>query len=110
MREAAEQSERLTLPVLHTLQPLETALDEWNSSNPFLACLERYDAQPMAQHVTNDDTAILIGPVGGFTEDEKNQLAARPYITPVSLGDNVLRCETAVIVALAVIQSGRTGL
>lgn len=103
--EASEQCERLTLPVLHDLVLLDDAISGWDTGKPFLACLERYDAKPIAGEVTGDDTAILIGPVGGFTEDEKNRLAELAFIKPVSLGENVLRCETATLYALSVIQA-----
>ncbi len=108
MMEAAEQSERLSIPLLHSLVPLNAALAGWDADNPFLACLERYDATPMAAIKSeNKETAILIGPVGGFTEEEKNTIASMDFITPVSLGDNVLRCETAAIYALSVLQAKR---
>lgn len=49
--------------------------------------------------------ALLIGPEGGFTQEERRMLRAMPYVIPVSLGPRILRAETAVIAALAVIQS-----
>lgn len=107
MMEAAEQSERLTLPALHPLLPLEAAIEGWGKDKPFLACLERYDAQPVAKIESNQDIAVLIGPVGGFTQEEKAYLASIANVTAVSLGENVLRCETAALYALSVLQSKR---
>ncbi len=49
--------------------------------------------------------ALLIGPEGGFTSEERRMLWALPYVIPVSLGPRILRAETAVIAALSVIQS-----
>jgi 16S rRNA (uracil1498-N3)-methyltransferase len=49
--------------------------------------------------------ALLIGPEGGFTPDERHMLRGLPYIIPVSLGPRILRAETAAIAALSVIQS-----
>jgi len=49
--------------------------------------------------------ALLIGPEGGFTPDERRMLRAAPFVVPVSLGPRILRAETAVIAALSVIQS-----
>jgi 16S rRNA (uracil1498-N3)-methyltransferase len=49
--------------------------------------------------------AVLIGPEGGFTHEERGTLRALPYVIPVSLGPRILRAETAVIAALSVIQS-----
>jgi 16S rRNA (uracil1498-N3)-methyltransferase len=49
--------------------------------------------------------ALLIGPEGGFTPEERRMLRTLPYVVPVSLGPRILRAETAVIAALSVIQS-----
>jgi 16S rRNA (uracil1498-N3)-methyltransferase len=49
--------------------------------------------------------ALLIGPEGGFTSDERRMLRALTFVIPVSLGPRILRAETAVIAALAVIQA-----
>ena len=49
--------------------------------------------------------ALLIGPEGGFTPEERRMLRGLPYVIPVSLGPRILRAETAVIAALSVIQS-----
>lgn len=49
--------------------------------------------------------ALLIGPEGGFTPEERRMLRALPFVIPVSLGPRILRAETAVIAALSVIQS-----
>jgi 16S rRNA (uracil1498-N3)-methyltransferase len=49
--------------------------------------------------------ALLIGPEGGFTAEERRMLRGLPYVMPVSLGPRILRAETAVIAALSIIQS-----
>jgi 16S rRNA (uracil1498-N3)-methyltransferase len=49
--------------------------------------------------------ALLIGPEGGFTSEERRMLRALPFVIPVSLGPRILRAETAVIAALSVIQA-----
>ncbi|HYD73091.1 MAG TPA: RsmE family RNA methyltransferase, partial [Candidatus Binatia bacterium] len=49
--------------------------------------------------------ALLIGPEGGFTTEERHMLRSLPYVIPVSLGPRILRAETAVIAGLSVIQS-----
>ncbi len=49
--------------------------------------------------------ALLIGPEGGFTQEERRMLRAFPFVTPVSLGPRILRAETAVIAALTIIQA-----
>jgi 16S rRNA (uracil1498-N3)-methyltransferase len=49
--------------------------------------------------------ALLIGPEGGFSPEERRMLRGLSYVIPVSLGPRILRAETAVIAALSVIQS-----
>jgi 16S rRNA (uracil1498-N3)-methyltransferase len=49
--------------------------------------------------------ALLTGPEGGFDAEERRLLRSLPFVIPVSLGPRILRAETAVIAALAVIQS-----
>jgi 16S rRNA (uracil1498-N3)-methyltransferase len=49
--------------------------------------------------------ALLIGPEGGFTAEERRMLRSLPFVVPVSLGPRILRAETAVIAGLSVIQS-----
>jgi 16S rRNA (uracil1498-N3)-methyltransferase len=49
--------------------------------------------------------ALLIGPEGGFTTEERSMLRGLLYVIPVSLGPRILRAETATIAALSVIQS-----
>lgn len=93
--EAAEQCERLDLPNLHPLQPLDRV-----TMNMF-AGLERSDAKPLRDAlVPAGDCACLVGPVGGWTDRERDLLNNSPNITPVTLGPNVLRSETAVAAML----------
>jgi len=49
--------------------------------------------------------ALLIGPEGGFTPEERRMLRGMAFVTPVSLGPRILRAETAVIAALTLIQA-----
>ena len=91
--EAAEQCERLDIPALHSLRKLETLLGEWDKSLTIFACIERYDAVPLSRQ--ESDIGLLIGPEGGFTREEKESLAKQDFVKPVTLGETVLRCETA---------------
>nr|MDQ2705410.1 RsmE family RNA methyltransferase [Pseudomonadota bacterium] len=47
----------------------------------------------------------LIGPEGGFSEDERKQLYALPFVTAIPLGPRILRADTAAVAALALIQA-----
>jgi 16S rRNA (uracil1498-N3)-methyltransferase len=50
--------------------------------------------------------AIVIGPEGGFAEDERRRLRALPQVWPISLGPRILRADTAAVAALALWQQG----
>jgi 16S rRNA (uracil1498-N3)-methyltransferase len=121
-REAAEQTERFDAPEILEPLPLVKALDRWDPSRPLIYADEAGDdatapwggergrARPIAAVLNTlpptDKLAVLVGPEGGFTPEERQMLSALPCVIPVSLGPRILRAETAVIGALSVIQSG----
>lgn len=101
--EAAEQSERLTIPVLHPPQKLADALQTWPATRPLFTAVERADALPIRP--TTGPSALLIGPEGGFGPRDHALLDRLPFIHPVSLGPRILRAETAAIAGLALLQA-----
>jgi len=101
--EAAEQCERLDIPTLHAADDLFKILTGWNPEIPVLAAVERVDAPLLSASLPKSELAILIGPSGGFTREEKDQLGRLKCVRPVSLGQTILRSETAAIAALAVL-------
>jgi 16S rRNA (uracil1498-N3)-methyltransferase len=111
--EAAEQSERLTVPEVLEPISLEALRTGWSKDRHLLICAEAGAAKPMARAL-NDLTsdvrlsnqfAVLIGPEGGFQEDELDRLKKLPFVTAVGLGPRILRAETAALAALAVFQA-----
>ncbi len=96
--EAAEQSERLTVPTMHAPQTLPALLAAWPTGRPLAAAIERAHAPP-----PTGQRALLIGPEGGFSAGELDALRAAPFIQPVSLGPRILRAETAAIAGLALL-------
>lgn len=119
-REAAEQTERFDAPEIFEAISLPKALDGWDETRPLIYADESGDdteqawggdtgrAQPIAAALAKANAerlALLIGPEGGFTPEERRMLRTLPYVVPVSLGPRILRAETAVIAALSVIQS-----
>jgi 16S rRNA (uracil1498-N3)-methyltransferase len=106
--EAAEQSERLSVPLLHAPQPLERVLDAWDSSRRLLLCDESGTSPPIAialAGVRAGKWAVLVGPEGGFAETELDALKKLPFVCPVGLGPRVLRADTAALAGLAVLQA-----
>jgi 16S rRNA (uracil1498-N3)-methyltransferase len=106
--EAAEQCGILSIPAVEAPQRLATALDGWDAGRRLVFCDEAAPtASPVAalKGVGRGPAALLIGPEGGFSETERRDLLARPYVTAVSLGPRILRADTAAVAALALVQS-----
>jgi 16S rRNA (uracil1498-N3)-methyltransferase len=101
--EAAEQSDRLTVPALHPVRPLHESLAELPAERPLFVALERADAQRLAPWP--GPAALLIGPEGGFGPRDHAVLDRCRSVRPVSLGPRILRAETAAIVGLALLQA-----
>ena len=49
--------------------------------------------------------AVLVGPEGGFAEDEREALRKRPNVVRIALGPRILRADTAAVAALALVQA-----
>ena len=99
--EAAEQSERLTIPVLHPPRRLSELMADWPSERPLVAAIERSDAPPPPRGLSR--AGLIIGPEGGFSPAEIGLLRRQPYLVEASLGPHVLRAETAAIAGLALL-------
>jgi 16S rRNA (uracil1498-N3)-methyltransferase len=99
--EAAEQSERLTIPDIDPLQRLDVVLANWPSNRQLFVAFERsWSGAPTATSCMGDP-ALLVGPEGGFTSTERERLRRLNFVTPISLGPFVLRAETAAAAGLA---------
>jgi len=105
--EAAEQSERLTVPVIDPLARLETVLTNWPSERRLFVALERSWPGTLSiapvPGLAGGEMALLVGPEGGFTRSEHEHLRRLPFVTPLSLGPFVLRADTAAAVGQALL-------
>ncbi len=96
--EAAEQCERTALPALSDAVTLDALLATWPTDRTLLFADERGDGVAIAHPGA---CAILIGPEGGFTDDEIAAISAHPSARAVSLGPRILRADTAAVAAVA---------
>jgi 16S rRNA (uracil1498-N3)-methyltransferase len=101
MIEAAEQCERTTLPEISSLTKLEAMLKAWPADRTLYFCDER-GGEPFGDAMKAGSAAVLIGPEGGFTDEENAAIRNAPFAVPVSLGPNILRADTAAVAAIAV--------
>ena len=108
--EAAEQSERLTVPRVDAPRTLDDVLASWDASRRIMLCDESGTAPPAATALAGQSApawAVLIGPEGGFAETELDALRKLPFVSAVSLGPRILRADTAALAGLAVLQALR---
>jgi 16S rRNA (uracil1498-N3)-methyltransferase len=106
--EAAEQSGRLTVPEVRAPRTLERILPDWPGDRRLIFCDEAGDAQPIAEALKRERDgpfAILCGPEGGFDPEERAMIRSHSFVVPVTLGERILRADTAALAALAIWQS-----
>jgi 16S rRNA (uracil1498-N3)-methyltransferase len=96
--EAAEQCERTALPELAEPQKLDAVLKGWPPER-LLYFADEAGGEPFRPQ--RGAAAILIGPEGGFTEEERAAIRALPQARPVSLGPRILRADTAALAAIS---------
>lgn len=103
--EAAEQCERLTVPLIDEARPLSRILDGWPVERQILLCAETGEVLPINDFLGQADPAlqwaILTGPEGGFDQTELDLLGKLPNVSAVGLGPRILRADTAALAALA---------
>ncbi|MBZ9989027.1 16S rRNA (uracil(1498)-N(3))-methyltransferase [Mesorhizobium sp. BH1-1-5] len=105
--EAAEQCGILAVPEVREAEKLERLLANWDEERRLIFCDEDASTNnplPALQAVKEKKLALLVGPEGGFSEDERKMLRALPFVTAVPLGPRILRADTAAVAALAAIQ------
>ena len=110
MIEAAEQCGATYLPDLADLIPLDRLLSTWPAGRRLYWADEGLSGRAAGLKAALEadkgtPAALLIGPEGGFAPEEREQLRALAFVTPISLGPRILRAETAALAALTLWQS-----
>jgi 16S rRNA (uracil1498-N3)-methyltransferase len=111
--EAAEQCERLCVPMLSEPCSLDRLYESPNGDGVILFADEAGDAPTIAGAMGDTQappSALLIGPEGGFTPEERARLRQLPHVRPVSLGPHILRADTAAIAGLVLMSALRVHL
>ena len=106
--EAAEQCRRLDVPEIIPVQTLTNILKNWDINRIIFLMDESGGGQPALETfrtAAGKPAAILVGPEGGFSEEELLLLRRQPFVRGISLGPRILRAETAVAAALALWQA-----
>ncbi|NTF30953.1 16S rRNA (uracil(1498)-N(3))-methyltransferase [Rhizobium skierniewicense] len=106
--EAAEQCGILAVPQVEEPVRLKDLLETWPATRRIIYCDEGDEGQnplPVLNRIEETHIALLVGPEGGFSEEEQTLLRNHPFVTPIPLGPRILRADTAGVAALAVIQA-----
>lgn len=107
--EAAEQCGILSVPDVAEPMPLERYLAARDGSRLLIFCDEASEvANPLRtleQGAAKRGIDVLIGPEGGFAEEERSLLLLQGRVLRLSLGPRILRADTAAVAALALVQA-----
>ena len=118
--EAAEQCGILRLPEIRAPEKLMRVIETWDAGRALVFCDEGAGiADPVAAlrdglkcsvesggaAAAAPPLAVLIGPEGGFSDDERGALLELPSVIRLSLGPRILRADTAAVAALAIVNA-----
>ena len=106
--EAAEQCGILRVPAIDAPVALANLLAAWDGARRIVFCDEaQAPACPIEalRGLGRGPLAVLIGPEGGFDQDERRLLRGRPFVTAIALGPRIMRADTAAVAALALVNA-----
>jgi 16S rRNA (uracil1498-N3)-methyltransferase len=105
--EAAEQCNLVFVPDVAEPQKLDRLLVGWEARRALIYCDEGAEGQDTLAVLKGLrlPAALLVGPEGGFTPEEKAGLTRLPFVTAISLGPRIMRADTAGTAALALVQA-----
>lgn len=116
--EAAEQCGILRLPLVAEPERLDRVAAAWPADRGLVFCDEGADlTDPIAAlgaalagggapaWGVPPRLAVLVGPEGGFADEERQRLLAVPHVIRLSLGPRILRADTSAVAALALVNA-----
>ncbi|QPF90996.1 16S rRNA (uracil(1498)-N(3))-methyltransferase [Bradyrhizobium commune] len=108
--EAAEQCGILSIAAVAEPVPLERYLSQRPAGRLLIFCDEAAEVQSPVQSLQDASKAgqgvdVLIGPEGGFAEEERALLLRQPNILRLAMGPRIMRADTAAVAALALVQA-----
>ena len=106
--EASEQCERLSVPCIENAVKLKDILTAWDNKRTLFFMNERRGSMPIIDAFNKNNfgpAAILIGPEGGFSDEESKFIESHSFVKSVIMGSRILRAETAVVSSLAIWQA-----
>jgi 16S rRNA (uracil1498-N3)-methyltransferase len=107
--EAAEQCGILAVPEIAPAVALDRYIAQRDPARCLIFCDEDADAinpaAALGRVQPQSPLAVLVGPEGGFAEDERAALLRQPNVVRLSLGPRILRADTAAVAVLALVQT-----
>lgn len=107
--EAAEQCGILFVPDISEPVRLSRVLQAWDAARTLIFCDEGAEVsnpiQSLAEIKVNSPVAVLIGPEGGFSDEERGEIRSHDFVHALSLGPRVMRADTAATAALALVNA-----
>lgn len=97
---AVEQCGRLSIPNIMPAVKLRTLLEQWDAHETMLVC-DLCDRSCSIDLICSAST-FLIGPEGGFSNEERALFEKYDFITCIKISDNILRSETAAVSICAI--------
>ena len=99
--EAAEQSNRINVPVIEQPETLKSFLKK--DMDLIFTDLNTSNKKIDLKQITTSPTCVIIGPEGDFSEKERQEILKFKGVQPIKINENILRSETAVISAISII-------
>ncbi len=106
--EAAEQCNMVYVPDVLEPVKLVNLLAEWDEARTLVFCDETAAlANPVEvlQQVRPGPLAVLLGPEGGFSDEERQLICSVPGVVALSLGPRIMRADTAAVAVMALVQA-----